>query len=301
MNKENTNSDLPSSLLICVTFHYVTARLIYLEKISKHFPSLGEKVTVCIITNTSNPSELNEIDHVMKKSCGYDYSIIIAEYLGHPYLLTWVHLGVFRKLYPQDIYSHFLYTEDDICITKENVMYWIRSRLILRPYGLIPSFIRYEFKDLQTEKYATDFVKFVNYYAMPRLRYDKKYVYLNMSNAYQGVYFMDKALMREHLYGESSNPDFGQWDIRARAAAGVTFLDVPNGFLSRNVVGFVLPEMEIDENALIHHVPNNYTNNNNTRFGKILISQLVKKGFLCYLKSLLIKLKRFRKKIIKNI
>jgi hypothetical protein len=300
MNKEDINIDLPTSLLICVTFHYDSARLIYLEKISKHFPSLGEKVTVFIITNTSNPSELNEIDRAIKNACICDYSIVVPEYLGHPYLLTWVHLGIFRKFYPQDIYSHFLYTEDDICITKENVMYWIRSRLILKPFGLIPSFIRYEFKNMRTEKYATDFVEFVNFHTMPIFKYDKKYAYLNMSNPYQGIYFMDKLLMREHLHGESSNPDFGQWDIRARAASGVTFLDIPNGFLSRNVVGFLLPEMQIDENSLIHHVPNNYTNNKNARNGKILISELVKKGGIWYFKSLLTNLKRLRKEYRKT-
>ena len=305
MSKENINLALPTRLLICVTFHYVAARLIYLEQISKHFSSLGEQVTVFIITNTSNSTELNEINHVMKRALLDDYSIIVPEYLGHPYLLTWAHLSVFRKFYPQDIYSHFLYTEDDICITKENLIYWIREREILKPYGLIPSFIRYEFKNKEAEKFATDFSCHVNFHAMPNLKH-KNYIYLNMSNPYQAVYLMDKELMGEHLHGESSDPDFGkwdfgQWDIRARAASGATFLNVPNKFLSRNVVRITFPDMQIDKNALIHHTPNNYTNNPNTRDGKILISQLIKKGFIWNLKSLFTKFKRLRKKLKKYI
>jgi hypothetical protein len=122
-----------------------------------------------------------------------------------------------------------------------------------------------------------------------------------MSNPYQGVYLMDKELMGEHLNGESSDPDFGQCDIRARAASGATFLNVPSKFLSRNVVGIIFPNMQIDKNALIHHTPNNYTNNPNTRDGKILISQLIKKGFIWNLKSLFTKFKRLRKKLKKYI
>ena len=81
---------------------------------------------------------------------------------------------------------------------------------------------------------------------------------MNFNNPYQACYIMDRELMEEHLTGESSNPDFGIWDIRAKAAAGVTFFRIPNGFLSRNVFGVTVPTMKIDEDALVSHAANNY-------------------------------------------
>jgi len=121
---------------------------------------------------------------------------------------------------------------------------------------------------------------------------------MNLDNAYQACYLMDRELMEEHLHGESSNPDFGRWDIRAKAAAGLTFFCVPKGFLSRNVVGVIMPTMQIDGDALIHHTANNYANNEDAPNGKILISELIKSDFYGYLKFIiknLSSLKRLKK------
>jgi hypothetical protein len=57
----------------------------------------------------------------MTEVCIDHYEVIIPEYLGHPYLLTWSHLKVFRQNYPDKNYTYFLYIEDDMCITQENV------------------------------------------------------------------------------------------------------------------------------------------------------------------------------------
>lgn len=297
INKRYTNVCLPDKLLICITFYYVKERLYLLKNISKDFSSLGNYVSVCIATNTFDSNELAEIHTLMKFTNVDQYEIVTPEYLGHPYLLTWIHLGIFRKYFTDHTYSHFLYMEDDIRITIKNVMYWQFSRELLRPYGLVPGFVRFEYKKHNSDLYATDFVSHVNFYTMPKVNYINNYTFMNLSNAYQACYLMDRELMEEHLLGDSSNPDFGRWDIRARAAAGLTFFSVPEGFLSRNVVGVQMPSMQIDEDALIHHTANNYANDEGAPNAKILIPELIKSDYYCYLRFILkkISIKNLRK------
>ena len=297
-NERYANICLPDRLLICVTFHYANERLQFLREVTQHFASLAHRVSVFIVTNTCKTSELDEIHFLMNEVSVDHYEIVTPQYLGHPYLLTWTHLGIFRKYFSDQTYSHFLYIEDDIRITKENMMYWQWCRQLLKPYGLVPSFVRFEYKKQTSDPYATDFIAPVNFYTMPKLNFKNSYTLINLDNAYQACYLMDRELMEEHLHGESSNPDFGRWDIRAKAAAGLTFFCVPKGFLSRNVVGVIMPSMQIDGDALIHHTANNYANNEDAPNGKILISKLIKSDFYAYLKFIiknLSSLKRLKK------
>jgi hypothetical protein len=93
------------------------------------------------------------------------------------------------------------------------------------------------------------------------------------------MYLYDRELMLEHLSGPSSNPDFGPWSIREKAAQGLTFVNVPKGFRSRNLVPYDIKRNQIDESCFIHHLPNNYANDPHSQFGKIPVDQLLKRRF----------------------
>lgn len=100
-----------NKLLIAVTFHYNPNRLIYLERISKHFSSLAKEVQVVVVTNVDSMPLHESIQNIFKERI----KIVTPKYLGHPYLLTWSHLDVFREMYKTDEdISHFMYLEDDI-------------------------------------------------------------------------------------------------------------------------------------------------------------------------------------------
>jgi len=271
----NQVENLPlEKLLICVTFHYVDSRLQYLEKISHFFSSLAQEVVAVIITNTVQQAELDRI-HTLLKKANIEYEVISPSYLGHSFLLPWTHLGIFRERFLDKSFSHFLYLEDDICIESKNIQYWVQGRKLLKPFGLIPSFFRYEYPLHEKTKLATDLVRRVNYYLMPKILISSSYAFINLPNAYQACYLMDRELLSEHLQGESSHPDFGRWDVRARAASGLTFANVPKGFWSRNLVGVHLLERQIDSGAFIHHVPNNYALDKHAPNAKIPVMQIL--------------------------
>jgi hypothetical protein len=92
------------------------------------------------------------------------------------------------------------------------------------------------------------------------------------------MYLLDRELMIEHLNGPSSIPQGTPWGIREKAAAGLTFVNVPKGCISRNFIGYNFQNKCIDPNSLIHHLPNNYANELNSQFATIKVNELIFHG-----------------------
>lgn len=259
-------------LAIAVTFHYSEARLLYLKTIAQEFSELAHEVNVYIITNDSSTENKQAIEECLRNyTCKYE--IIVPTYIGHPFLLTWGHLGLFRKLLITDTtVTHFLYLEDDILVNKANIQYWLLGRKTLLPYGLVPSFVRYEEKE--SIPYCTDITKKINPQTAASVATTNYYSYISSPAPYQGMYLLDRELMEEFINSPQSNPEIGKWGIREKAAQGITFVNIPNGFSSRNVIGCITNRGIADPNCFIHHTPNNYATDPNTPFGKLPSSQL---------------------------
>lgn len=264
----------PKKLSIAVTFHFSEERLHYLSKITSKFHELAHEVNVCIVTNTENINNYKKINNAIDSQL--NINIVTPKLLGHPYLLTWSHFEIFRRQFEEDKdITHFMYLEDDILIEPYNIYYWIKSRELLRQDGLIPSFIRFELKLNISEPYSTDITDTQDFSSLPKVKISDSYYFINMKQPYQGMYLLDRELAAEHFFGESASPEFGIWGIREKAAQGLTFSSVPNGFSSRNLVGYMADEKRIDPKSLIHHTPNNYVDNHNSKFGKVLIENLI--------------------------
>ncbi len=268
-------AQLPARLSICVTFHFALHRLVYLETIASEFAHLGKRVEVCIITNTHAEDERAKIRATLINK-GFDFRMMSPTLLGHPFLLTWCHLDIFRdRIASESSITHFMYVEDDICVRPENVVFWMDAREKLRPYHLIPSFIRYEYRSGSPVQYATDVTHRYDPLTLPRIDHSADYAFFNMPQPYQGLYFLDRELMHEHLSGMSSSPEFSMWNIRETATRGLTFANVPRGCRSRNFIGYRIDEGRIDPDCMLHHTPNNYANMSNTRMGKIPMAEII--------------------------
>jgi hypothetical protein len=245
-----------------------------LDAICSNFHSLARTIHVTIVTNADDDLRQRAIKNVVAGK-GIDYSLYVPRGLGHPFLLTWSHFSVFRDMWADQSISHFLYVEDDLLLKKENIDYWLDARELLRPFGLIPSFLRCELKSGDDECYSTDMSSPVSAHMCPHIELAFDKAFLNVPNPYQGLYFLDRELMSEHLNGSSSHPDFGYWLIREKAAQGVTFLNVPTGWTSRNVIPYDPGTNRIKAYCLVHHLPNNYAEDPNTSLGKTKISELL--------------------------
>jgi hypothetical protein len=282
-NSEYSTSRAYTKLAVCITFHYVEDRLPYLAVVCRSLAGIAPVVDLTIITNTQDKGEHNAIRSVVDtRQMAFDF--FVPSGLGHPYLLAWSHLAVFRKKFTDESYSHFLYLEDDLHITKENVAYWLTARELLRPFNLIPSFFRRELNHADNQWYSSDVMSKMSMYDCKVIDIDGKTSFIGIVYPYQGLYFLDRQLMQEHLEGISSTPDFDHHSggllrtqshqIRERAALCLTFVNVPAGFRSRNVLPFDKATNEIKPECLIHHLPDTYANNPAHVAGKIRVNDV---------------------------
>jgi hypothetical protein len=265
-----------NKLAIGITFHFDETRFEYLSIMASKFHMLAIIVDVYILTNTHDRLQKNKIRDLVCQGKTINVEIHSPTYLGHPYLLSWCHMAVFKKIFLEDpSITHFMYLEDDICITPTNIEYWLQGRNELKGSGLIPSFLRYEHKKELPELYSTDSTKPSLFKDLPKININIDYCHINLPNPYQGMYLLDRELMFEHINGASACPEYSPWGIREKAAAGLTFANIPTGFTSRNALGYDLNTKTIDPKSLIHHTPNNYADNPNTPFGKIRLKDLI--------------------------
>jgi len=276
-------------LAIAVTFHYREERIKYLEKISTQFDTLAQVVSVYILTNEADNDKKSNILRCVKQSSNFFVEIHTPTYLGHPKLLTWSHFCIFKRLlYTDPSITHFMYLEDDIFVTRTNIEYWMKARRELKSMKVIPSFLRFENKPCSLQLYSTDCTKKYSFYRLPKFKLSEDYYYINLPEPYQGMYLLDRELMTEHLHGPSSIPEYTPWGISEKAAAGLTFMNVPNGCYSRNFVGYEAKEKRIDPSCLVHHLPNNYSEDLNSPHGKIKIDELVAFSFFSVIISKLL-------------
>jgi hypothetical protein len=265
---------LIESLLTAVTFHYDDTRLNFLQKTCLQIPSLAFKYKLLIITNTQNEHSHEKIKEQLKFLKNFE--IISYPVMGHPFFLTWGHQSIFKQYLTLDYsYSHFMYLEDDIQITPDNVTYWLRGRHELKGFGLYPSFVRYELGNKDETRYATDITKELRLKKLPHIFITSDYAYLNSPQPYQGMYLMDHEMIVNFYNSPACSPDFGNWNIREKATQGLTFLNVPKNFFSTNLIGYNVSKKYIDPGALIQHLPGNYANDPNSPFGKVPISMLI--------------------------
>lgn len=253
-------------LAVCITFFYVPERLAYLSQIISNYAGIARKTDIYIVTNVLDTNLVSS--KLPNIPAELSINFFTPTGTGHPYFLTWSHREIFRKLLHDGDVSHFLYTEDDLLFDRSNVIYWLKYRDALRNHGLIPSFIRVELHQ-ELGWVSSDCKKPINPNKQPKRTLADGTQFIGMKYPYQGMYFLDRDLMDEFYNSPAMSPDFGKWNIREKAAQGLTFVNVPEGFTSRNVLLVDAKTMRIPQETWIHHLPNNYANDPNAKFGKL--------------------------------
>ena len=247
-------------LLAAVTFHFRRDRVALLAEVAKPLSLIANRFILVVVTNTLNKDDTQYM-HETLSAAGAVPQFMVPTGLGHPYLLTWSHIPLFKKfLSSSEPISHFLYLEDDIVLEPKNIEYWIEGREFLRPHGLIPSFLRVERKDLSAPWVVTDHSRGYRIDDLPFVPQKPGFRFVNLPKPYQGMYLLDRELMTEYFKGPAYNPDFKVplGGIREAAAQGITFTNVPLGFTSRNLLLCNLDQATVYPDALIHHASNTY-------------------------------------------
>jgi len=248
-------------LAVAVAFFYKKDKIEYFSNTLSNLYKFAKSVCVYIFTNTLDKAEQSEIQKCFHQHSNVSYYILVPKLLGHPYFLTWSHKDVFRQLVRTDpTITHYLYLEDDILLSEENIEYYLEGESYLSKYNFFPSFIRYE---VNTDgiKYAIDVMKIQIFHAMSSIKCSDSYYYVNFSYPYQGIYLLNAKFMQEYFNSQADNPDYRSvWGIREQNTATILFHNVKKCFTSRNLVGctYQNENIELDLRCLIHHLPNKY-------------------------------------------
>jgi len=254
---------------VAITFHFDQKRLVYLKQVCDGLLNIADEVNLYIFSNVQDEESLGKIRRCAQGVLKSE--VVSPTYLGHPYLLTWSHKSLFSQILSTDTtVTHFLYLEDDLAFTRENMEYFLAARVELREYKLIPGFLRFEEKT-PSDIVLTDIVSCQRFEETPMVKLGQS-AFVSLSRPYQGMYIFDRELAEEYFSWGGAGPfNAGSWGIRETAAAGLTFKDPPPGFFSRIAVGVKAvggTYVPID-GVLIRHLPNNYAADPSSKFGKV--------------------------------
>ena len=279
---EKVNENI--NIVVSITFFFDEKKIPNLKKVCKSLNDISNEIEIYIFTNKISDNQKERL----KNELDININLILIDNLVHDRLLPWYHLNLMKKLYENEKISHFMYLEDDILINRDNLYYWINSRKILKKFNLIPGFVRTEINERNKELYAIDFVRKSKLKYLPKIKINQNYHFINHKFPYQGMYLYDRDLMKEHLFGPSSNPDCGHGaydtnfidpkminlDSMAKANIGLTYMSTPEGFYNRIVVLYNRSEKIIDSVSQIKHLSNKYSNTKSW-FGNIKLKKTI--------------------------
>lgn len=275
-------------LLIAISFHFVNGRLVYLEKVLQTlatFPVRSRDIVV--FTNTANLAEQGLIRDLFRKAGlvdGRDARIEAEFALPHPFELTWAHKRLITRpfLTPGNLYSHFVYLEDDEELTFENFGYFVAARDILRPFdNLVPGFLRTEWSDDRGCSVTTDNTAPIMLAPRPFISHGD-HAFVVADNPYCGGFILDQGLAREYVRSRSFSlkrsraiaVEMSFYGVRERAAMGLTFENPPAPFVYRIAVPIAFSSRLAPQCALLAHLPNSYANSPAHLHGKIAMTEL---------------------------
>lgn len=264
----DSRPDANLHIMVVVAFKFRAARLRHLFEVATGFAEYTDAAVNFIVTTTADDAELATLERslVALRTSGMRVSFRQVPFdPAAPYRVTWAHKTLLREAFlPDPRYSHFIYVEDDIRLSHLNFSYFRLFREQLRPYGLLPGFLRYEFNDMDYHTYLVDHRESTKIADMPGVDLgDIRFV--NVDTPYQACFVLDRELAAEHAAGPSFDVEaskiYGHGEAE-RANLAFSFENIPTsgGFTSRYAMPLDRKTGLPLHAALIRHLPDNFTN-----------------------------------------
>jgi hypothetical protein len=179
--------------------------------------------------------------------------------------LPWRHKKILREEFLDDAgaFDLFIYLEDDIFLTSENLAYFVAYRQALDQIGFIPSFIRCEYNLARERICSVDQV-----FPQPILPHQKFQIgqatFVSLDFTFCGIYIFDRALARAHLGTRSASQELSlsvsTWGVIELASAGQMFEQMQSGYPSRCLVPVDPDTLQPRPACVVHHSSDKYTN-----------------------------------------
>lgn len=281
-------SESSTRVLATITFHFKESRLQFLFQVIRNLIEFPVDLDLIVITNVDDDIRIAKIETLchplfenfpaLRKK--QTLSIKSFPHLTDPWQLTWCHKQLIKDTFvaPNSTYTHFIYSEDDILITYDNFVYFLRYRDLLKSRRLIPSFHRIEYNTEDNCLYLSDQEGVSNFAQRSRVELDG-YAFINLDYPYNAMFILDRDLALEYVISQSFDRNLSkliqpEWDIACRSAMGLCFENPPVGFAHRYVSPVNPNTLATPFWSWVYHVPNNYVTNRYTALGKTRVDQL---------------------------
>ena len=255
-----------ATFFITMPLLFRPSRLVYFFEQVRCFAEMNSSlVHLHVVTNTHEVTEKKLIMDLLAPFQSPHFEILIESFWNpsDPKEMTWVHKKFITDIFlKSDHFSHFIYLEDDIRMSRLNLEYFIANRRALGAFGFIPSFVRYEFNFKTLKLYTSDVIATSD--LTGRTVRIEDTLYVTADNPYCAAYVLDQELAEEYILTDSFYPERSvlkvDWPSTERSAMGLCFERVPAGHVSRFKVPLGRNGSMPDIKCLVHHLPNNFTN-----------------------------------------
>ena len=237
-----------------------------LKKVCNSYLKLSNKVKIFIHTNKKLKSNNKKIEFIF-----HDLSKI------HPYKLTWV----CRKLMlrQKNLFDIFIYGEDDLLFTKNNLNYWLKYRDICLNDDFNLGFLRVEKRKKDNLLYSSDQITKIKKYVLLR---KEKFAKLESSNS--SLWVLTREELKKFSKTKYWNFNFkwitvsGILLIREMAAVGWHGENMNGQYMNRYKATIIpIKNKELNKDSFIKHMSNNYANNPAGLFGSLKVDSLLSK------------------------
>ncbi|MEQ8409953.1 MAG: hypothetical protein RIB52_00210 [Erythrobacter sp.] len=269
---------------VSIAAHYVPVRIPYLADVLRAIARWDRpKVKVTLVTN-----DLAIADEPLVRECGallnkkgFELTFDVAHDMDHPWHLTWWHKPALRNFFARDERHErdlFMYIEDDIVVTRQNLHYFERFLPLTKRIGCLPGFLRFE-KGPAGERISPDFrgYQFIpddhvieidgQKFVAPRFPYWAGFILDAELNAeYQASPWSD-------LDEAARLPESRNHSCRVQSAWALTYDTVPDKLPSRCIVP-VDDDLTPLECCQVWHSANNYSVSKQYNFGTVAMEDI---------------------------
>lgn len=268
---------------VSIAAHYVPRRIPFLAEVLRAIAGWDRTgVSVTLVTNDPAIADeplITEAKALLAER-GFELLIDKVHGLAHPWHLTWWHKQHLREWFARggtrdDL---FMYIEDDIVVTRENIAYFTRYLAAAKAHGVIPGFLRFE-KGSGGKRISPDYRGYQQVSAHEKMVLDGQ-PFVAPQFSYWAGFVMDREMCAEYFASPWSSmaeadtmPQSHRHSCRVQSAWALTFENVPDGLPSRYVVPVDVQNRPL-ECCQVWHSANNYSVSKEHNFGTVAMADV---------------------------
>jgi hypothetical protein len=242
-------------LWVAITAYKPLDRIDPLINVVRAYNAFECEVCINVYVDYDSQDDVEDLEKVLASVSTATIDIKVASPGYENWYLTWAHKTDLALAILNRQADFYIYQENDMVLTWENFVYWVRWKPRLATQGLEPGFVRYE-------NYKGRRVAFDNYFTYslvaetPRiwglrgftvpkiLVVDREiHFFVQLANPYYGAMILDQADGEVYIRSDSYDPEksygrvsYRNWPIADRSSMGLAFESVPDTYEHRRCV-----------------------------------------------------------------